>query len=52
MLDVGIHDASAGVSKEDYVRRSAKFGVRSDHKRLVVPTGQVARITKLGEMGL
>lgn len=52
MLDVGIHDAAAGVSKEDYVHKSAKFGIRSDHKRFVVPAGQVARITRLGEMPL
>ncbi len=51
MLDVGIHDASAGAgSKEEYLARSAKFGIRSDHKQLVVPATQVARITKLGEV--
>lgn len=50
LLDVGVHDgvAEAG-SKEEYVRKSAKFGIRSDHKHLVVPTDQVARIIKLGE---
>lgn len=52
MLDVGVHDAATGVSKDDYVRKSAKFGIRSDHKRLVVPAAQVARITRLGEMSL
>ncbi|MGI8818984.1 MAG: hypothetical protein ACR2HW_07560 [Gemmatimonadales bacterium] len=52
MLDVGIHDAAAGVSKEDYVRKSAKFGIQSDHKQFVVPAAQVARITRLGEMSL
>ncbi len=52
MLDVGVHDAeSAGVPKEEYVRKSAKFGIRSDHKRLVVPAAEVTRITRLGEMG-
>jgi hypothetical protein len=50
MLDVGVHDAGAGAgSKEEYVRKSAKFGIRSDHKRLVVPAGQVTRMTRLGE---
>ncbi len=52
MLDVGLHDAAAGVSKEDYVRKSARFGIQSDHKRFVVPAAQVARITRLGEMSL
>ena len=51
MLDVGVHDASADSgSKDEYVRRSAKFGIRTDHKHLVVPTDQVSRITRLGEM--
>lgn len=51
MLDVGVHDgAGGGVSKEEYVRKSAKFGIRCDHKHLVVPADQVARITRLGRM--
>ena len=50
MLDVGVHDAaSAGGSRDEYVRKSAKFGIRTDHKRLVVPADQVTRITKLGD---
>ncbi len=50
MLDVGVHDAAAGAgSKEEYVRKSAKFGIRSNHKHLVVPADQVARITRLGD---
>src|SRR3954463_1547269 len=40
MLDVGVHDQNRdGVSKEEYVRKSAKFGIRSEHKHLVVPSG-------------
>ena len=51
MLDVGIHDASAGGgSKEEYVARSAKFGIRSDRKQLVIPADQVARISRLAEV--
>lgn len=51
LLDVGVHDQGAGeLSKDDYVRQSAKFGIRSDHKHLVVPIDQVARITRLAEM--
>lgn len=52
LLDVGVHDAAAGGSKEDYVRRSAKFGIRAERKHLVVPRLEVARITKLAEMEL
>jgi hypothetical protein len=50
LLDVGVYDAGAGLSKEEYLRKSAQFGVRTEHKHLVVPTGQVARITRLGEL--
>jgi hypothetical protein len=51
MLDVGVHDAAAdGGSKEEYIRRSARFGIRSEHKRLVVPATEVARITRLAEV--
>jgi len=50
LLDVGVHDAAAGGTREDFVRRSARFGVRSDRKHLVVPRAEVARITPLGAM--
>ena len=50
LLDVGVHDAAAGGTREDFVRRSARFGVRTDRKHLVVPRAQVARITPLGEV--
>jgi len=51
MLDVGVHDAkAAGEPKEEYLRKSAKVGIRTDHKRLVVPAAEVTRITRLGEL--
>jgi hypothetical protein len=51
LLDVGVHDReAAGESKEEYVSKSAKFGVRTDHKHMVVPAKEVARITRLGEV--
>jgi hypothetical protein len=49
MLDVGVHDGVGG-SKDEYVSKSAKFGIRADHKHLVVPADQVVRITRLGSM--
>jgi hypothetical protein len=52
LIDVGVHDASTGqISREEYLRKSARFGIRTDHKHLVVPADQVARITRLGEIG-
>jgi hypothetical protein len=50
LLNVGVHDGAAGGSKEDYVRRSAKFGVRAERPHLVVPRSEVTRITKLAEI--
>jgi hypothetical protein len=50
LLDVGQHDSAAGGSKEDYVRRSARFGIRADRKHLVVPRQEVVRITKLADL--
>ena len=50
LLDVGVHDAATGGTRQDFVRRSARFGVRSDRKYLVVPLAEVARITPLGAM--
>jgi hypothetical protein len=49
LLDVGVHDTSGKTSKEDYIRKSAQFGIRSDHKHIVVPTDQIAQLTRLGE---
>jgi hypothetical protein len=47
LLNVGVHDAAGGGSKDEYVRRSAKFGVRAERPHLVVPRREVARIIKL-----
>lgn len=51
LLDVGVHDAAAGgLSREAYVARSAKLGVRSDQKHVLVPAVQVLRIIRLAEV--
>lgn len=51
ILNVGVHDAAAGGgSKEEYISKSAKFGIRSDHKHLAVPAEHVAKITRLAEV--
>ena len=48
LLNVGVHDPRSGVAKQDYVERSSKFGVRSEHPHIAVPREQVVRITQLG----
>jgi hypothetical protein len=51
MLDVGIHDETAAeLSKHEYIKRSAKFGIRSQLKHLIVPSAEVTRVTRLGEL--
>jgi hypothetical protein len=50
LLDVGVHDATSGGSKDEYVRRSARFGIRTDRKHLVVPRAEVFQITPLGDV--
>ena len=51
LLDAGIHEATTDApSRDEFVRRSAKFGVRAEHKHLIVPAREVARITRLGEV--
>jgi hypothetical protein len=50
LLDVGLHDSATGGTREEFVRRSARFGVRADRKHLIVPRGEVSRITRLGDI--
>jgi hypothetical protein len=48
MLDVGVHEGD-GSTREEYIRRSLKFGIRADRKQVVVPKDAVARITRLAD---
>jgi hypothetical protein len=50
LLDVAVHDAAEGESKDDYVRRSARFGIRAERKHLVVPRQEIERIIRLGDI--
>jgi hypothetical protein len=46
--DVGVHDASsAGASKDEFLRRCDKFGIRPEHRDLLVPASEVATIQRL-----
>jgi hypothetical protein len=50
MLDVGVHDETAAeLSKDEFIKKSARFGIRSQYKHLVVPSHDVARITRLAD---
>lgn len=53
LLDTGIHDpATSESSREDYLRRTLKFGVKPEHARLVIPSGEVEAIMPLREVVL
>lgn len=47
LLDVGVHDLNSAIAKEEYIKRSSRFGVRGEHRHVVVPANQVIRITQL-----
>lgn len=48
MHDVGVFDATAaGATKAEFLRRCDKFGIRPEHKDLLVPSSEVARIERL-----
>jgi hypothetical protein len=51
MHDVGVYDASAGAaSRDEYLTRAAKFGIRAEHKQLLIPGDQVVRITRFTDL--
>ena len=51
LLDVGVHGGEAGgPSKDEYIRRTAKFGSHADRKHVVVPAADVARILRLADI--
>jgi hypothetical protein len=51
LFDVGVFDPSQG-SRDDYLRRSVKFGIRVDRPELSVASSQVSHITPLSQVEL
>jgi hypothetical protein len=51
LFDVGVFDPAQG-TRDDYVRRSVKFGIRVDRPELTIESAEVARITPLGQIEL
>jgi hypothetical protein len=48
--DVGVHDsATAELSQEDFLRRCDRFGIRPEHRDVLVASGEVKRIRRLVE---
>ncbi len=50
LLDVGVHQGGGEQSKEEYLNRTLKFGVRAEHKHVLVATGDVVGITRLADV--
>ncbi|HET6778834.1 MAG TPA: hypothetical protein VFH26_08085 [Gemmatimonadales bacterium] len=50
MLDVGVHEEPTDISKDEFISKTAKFGIKTQHRHLVIPHRDVARITRLGEL--
>lgn len=50
LKDVGVHQPKAG-PWEEYLDRTMLYGVKVDHRDLVVPRFEIVRITKLRELG-
>lgn len=49
LLNVAVHDAGAG-TREEFLARSRKFGVRVDLKHLALPEGEVSGISPLAPL--
>lgn len=51
LLDVDSHrEGDGGHSKQEYLRRAARFGVWKKHDRLVLPRSRVTSVRPLGEL--
>ena len=51
LLDVDVHEnGEGGPSKQEYLKRAAKFGIWKKHDRVVVPQSDVTSIVPLGEL--
>ncbi len=53
LLDVAVHDAeSSNVSKEEFIRRTLKFGVRVERKHALVPRAEITRVGPLTDVSV
>ena len=51
LLDAAVHDpATSQDSRDDYLRRTLKFGVKPEHPRFVLASDDVRTITPLREI--
>jgi hypothetical protein len=51
LLDADHHDdGEGGRSREEYLRRAARFGVFKKHDHVLVPKAEIARVRRLGSL--
>lgn len=50
--DADVHrDGEGGRTKDDYVKRAARFGVFKKYDHLMIPRDKIASVRRLGEVG-
>ncbi len=49
LINVASHQGDPA-SRDEFIRRSARFGIQVERKHLVVPSESVARVMPLGEV--
>jgi hypothetical protein len=47
--DAGRHEDSGAETRQEFLRKVLKFGIRQTHRNAVIPEADVVRISKLGE---
>ena len=53
LLDASDHqDGAEGLSKDEFVKRTAKYGVAIKHPRLAIPRAEVTSVKRLGEIAV
>lgn len=47
--DVGVHDPAAGTDRAAFLAKTVKFGIRAEHRHLLIPHDEVGPIRRLAE---
>ena len=51
LLDAAMHDSDASEqTRDEFLARLLKFGVRAEHKHVLLPNDQIAEVTPLREL--
>ncbi|HEU5050139.1 MAG TPA: hypothetical protein VFU00_07460 [Gemmatimonadales bacterium] len=45
--DVGVHEPGSGISRDDWLARIRKFGIKVDHRTLIVPQDEAGEVERL-----